>query len=435
MDYGRRHSGAPLSDYKQFSDEITDQYITSLGILYQFEFKQPYYHEDYQAMIYLFNAPYQSPYLENQGNLSGILPAYDPFKFSHFKWGSAFPTVPYPDCETFWENLFPGHPVERGPFIPAGIDFEKLRLYEEECPVMYKLYFCCGEHLRISGQFENLCAGSTYQFNVVNPPHGCEYDFYADKGWITFGGLYTAPLTVPARGKDTIWISPFTKSDAGAMCKKWDVSIIYCEPCTASILYTTLQMATDASQTLEVSGWEPGRVYTWAITAGGGSLSTATGSTTVYTAPSTNTNCTNNPTVTLSCDSVEVNSITIAVNDYGTALAGRYFTHSVSVIDPSIHYEDGPCNWSCGEYCRYYWPVTGHRFDVSCSGTVTDVGSSGRNELSYASCDAAQAQSYSGLWYDLAHDVLPGQPETWNIWIDVRTPTQKANGCCPAQLI
>lgn len=58
------------------------------------------------------------------------------------------------------------------------------------------------------------------------------------------------------------------------------------------------QMSTNGTQTLTASGG-CGGPYTWSISSGGGSLSSSTGNSVVYTAPSSQTGgCGNNPTIT-----------------------------------------------------------------------------------------------------------------------------------------
>jgi len=89
------------------------------------------------------------------------------------------------------------------------------------------------------------------------------------------------------------------------------------DKCVAAIIgFTTQQMSLSESQTLTVNNPESGVTYRWKITAGGGSLTTITGLSTVYTAPSSNANCTNNPTISLYANGCELcNSLDIAVNN------------------------------------------------------------------------------------------------------------------------
>lgn len=87
-----------------------------------------------------------------------------------------------------------------------------------------------------------------------------------------------------------------------------------------TIGYTTLQMATSGTQTLTVTGGAVGDVYTWTTTSG--SFDTSTGTSVVYTAPATNAECANNPTISLTCGGNVVDTIQIAVNAHsGTEIA------------------------------------------------------------------------------------------------------------------
>ena len=84
------------------------------------------------------------------------------------------------------------------------------------------------------------------------------------------------------------------------------------------ISYTTQAMSCNGTQNLSASGGSGGP-YTWHLSSGGGSLNPSTGSSTVYTAPSSNPNCVNNPEIYVT-DVCGVSSahLKIAVNCYNT---------------------------------------------------------------------------------------------------------------------
>lgn len=88
---------------------------------------------------------------------------------------------------------------------------------------------------------------------------------------------------------------------------------VYGEGSQPVIGFTTQQMSVNGSQTLNAVGGA-GCALGWSITSGGGSLSASTGSSVVYTAPSSNFNCTNNPTIALSCNGTQVATLGLAVN-------------------------------------------------------------------------------------------------------------------------
>jgi RHS repeat-associated protein len=96
------------------------------------------------------------------------------------------------------------------------------------------------------------------------------------------------------------------------------ISVASADP--LSIGYTSRQMSvsgSDSSQSLTASGGSGS--YTWSIPGGSGSLSNSGGSSTVYTAPSSNANCANNPTVRLMDSSGQYVDLPMAVNGYSSA--------------------------------------------------------------------------------------------------------------------
>ena len=70
----------------------------------------------------------------------------------------------------------------------------------------------------------------------------------------------------------------------------------------------------DSSQTLTASGGSGS--YTWSIPGGSGTLSNPNGSSTIYTTPSSNANCANNPTVRLTDSAGQYVDLPMAVNGY-----------------------------------------------------------------------------------------------------------------------
>ena len=175
------------------------------------------------------------------------------------------------------------------------------------------------------------------------------------------------------------------------------------DKCVAAIIgFTTQQMSLSESQTLTVNNPESGVTYRWKITAGGGSLTTITGLSTVYTAPSSNANCTNNPTISLYANGCELcNSLDIAVNN--PAVTGVAYRKRVcgcgGMACSSYDYSD---NWGCD---GVLYAQTGTCLSVPWCG-----------------CDA------SGTKYSQSH-YEPG----WNPYPvgDIRTAEMKAQGCCP----
>ncbi len=102
------------------------------------------------------------------------------------------------------------------------------------------------------------------------------------------------------------------KLDDGTFCDSMDI-IIYSPICTSTIGYTTQSMWISQTQNLTVENPVSGRTYHWRIASGGGSLSTDEGLSTVYTAPDSNPNCNENPTIELTfegasnvCDTLQI---------------------------------------------------------------------------------------------------------------------------------
>jgi len=67
MDYGRRKYATPTDNQIGFMRESTDQYVNSIGGDYypHADTRQPYLYSDYTEMLYLFNGPGLSPYIND----------------------------------------------------------------------------------------------------------------------------------------------------------------------------------------------------------------------------------------------------------------------------------------------------------------------------------------------------------------------------------
>jgi len=209
----------------------------------------------------------------------------------------------------------------------------------------------------------------------------------------------------------------------GKICDYKDITIE--GGCKGTAHATTPQMAAGASQTLYITGGSEGDTYYWATTSG--SLSSPTGTSVTYTAPATNPNCVNNPTITVTCGGATIGTLTIAVN----AIAGN----SVAKI---WHY--GGITKACwcngivpGRIC--YAESSGYRLVVNCDNSglpynTTVQGSSTDQGDESVACAAAEAMSKSGLGIALEKEANP-----WDTPIDYRDAAQKAQGCCPALLL
>lgn len=260
--------------------------------------------------------------------------------------------------------------------------------------------------------------GDHQGFTVIGADPGCKASNYS---WELFPGMGSIDDTNP--------LAPvYTAPDGGAECDNEATINLYCLgnlvdsitiiistcPASASIGYTTQQMSVNQQQTLSAVPVTAGcgtPVYDWAITSGGGTLSASQGASVVYTAPATNQNCLNNPTIKLSCNGVELDTLKLAVSiTSGTQYAyarvintsqtncivgiARYwhnclgnvygYAYGCSSCDCSINPED--CYCSPGIYCTYEaqitlceagskcstWTVDGVVVPIKCSG-VTDI--------------------------------------------------------------
>jgi hypothetical protein len=100
-----------------------------------------------------------------------------------------------------------------------------------------------------------------------------------------------------------------------------------CDNCAPPFIgFTSKQMSVNGTQNLTVSS-EAGGPYTWAILNGGGSLSGTTGSSVIYTAPSLNQNCLNNPTIRVTDSCGHTATLGISVNQYASGGAAYKYNY------------------------------------------------------------------------------------------------------------
>jgi hypothetical protein len=223
----------------------------------------------------------------------------------------------------------------------------------------------------------------------------------------------------------------------------WEIKLDGCaSSCTGIIGYTTTQMAVGDTQTLTVVDAVTGATYSWAITAGGGSLSAATGTSTVYTAPATNANCSSNPTISLSCEiaavgcaegtaSTVVDTLKIAVN----ANATTDYAYGIK------------SNYTCGApYSNGdYWCITVSVYtnEYKCDGTLkpagawicTNIKSTG-NACCRKACTITCADGDASIAYPfgVCTNSTFALPVNGGM-VDLRTAAMITAGCCPAALM
>lgn len=189
-----------------------------------------------------------------------------------------------------------------------------------------------------------------------------------------------------------------------------------CCGCTGiSIGYTTQQMAVSTQQTLTAVGAVAGCTYDWAIASGGGSLSSNTGTSVVYTAPATNAECANNPTITLSCGGTQCGILQIAVNQYTGTFYKAWESRSVCETWPQGTEICGVVGSLAGVNSVYYCVDT-----YSCNNTLYTHTVGG-------GCTSA----IPGYW---TPENCPSCNDGGCI-VDLRTAAVKTAGCCPEGLL
>ena len=233
------------------------------------------------------------------------------------------------------------------------------------------------------------------------------------------------------------YTSVFTAPSGSAECDPSQIVVLYCNgdqvdsitieidgcPVTASIGYTTRQMQASGTQTLTVVPGAAGcgvPEYTWAITAGGGSISGSPGSEVIYTAPATNAECANNPTIQLSCDGVVVDTLSMAVNVVQTACA--LGTRKMCVRD---RYPTSP-RWIC---CKSSYNCIGVQRANTC-GTTLPAG------CCTAGCESTCTEKEGSLTANSTYaPTLTACNEQVDGYKDERTGTLITQGCCPEQVL
>jgi hypothetical protein len=187
-----------------------------------------------------------------------------------------------------------------------------------------------------------------------------------------------------------------------------------------SMGYTSRQMNTsgsDSSQTLTASGGSGS--YTWSIPGGSGTLSNSNGSSTVYTAPISNANCVNNPTVRLMDSTGQYVDLPMAVNGY------PYLQVEAVRITADDWCNPGQTITSCGMN-TYHYNCQGelipnfNQHDNPCASATNHIGSSCAECYGNNICDACSTIC-GGVAYKLS---LSPEDRT------LPFPNMRNGGCC-----
>lgn len=192
-----------------------------------------------------------------------------------------------------------------------------------------------------------------------------------------------------------------------------------------SISYTSLLMSCGQQQTfIGMGGCGP---YTWAVTGGGGTIDQGGN----YTAPTTNTNCVDNPTIQVTDCCGSTATIKLAINCYTPAGSALVFAH----CDPKdgCYCIGGDCNqgkFSCADWLIIQYDCSGNQIS-SCEtnpGTCSPPGGYTKVDCSLLgpgwSCDPSNCfTSECGCG--------GASPCTCDTLLDIRSSTMKTGGCCP----
>lgn len=229
-----------------------------------------------------------------------------------------------------------------------------------------------------------------------------------------------------AKGKDSLEIKYDTAEEKltatqGRNC---------CTEVTTTIGHTSHQMTCGGTQALTATpGVDKADCYAWSITSGGGSLSSNTGKSVVYTAPATNAECANNPTIRLTNGKGNSATLNLALNCVAGDVSTVWYNTcgDVTTECPGVTGGCAGIAWCC------FFNVTQLRYH--CDGTVhsnvTQQACTQGNPVCPrpGGCDCGVG-AYSCENICIAS--YGGPPYTY---LDKRTAQQKTDGCCPAQLL
>lgn len=344
----------------------------------------------------------------------------------------------YEEMEHFFPTIWGGsdYPMPRYNFNPTSMPDNQGISPKDGNTVSW-----VGCEIEFPGLFSEVAQGETKCVSVVPKTH-----FYYKNGqkvvvqddpivsWsVTANAVITSQsisgacikVNTDAVEGDIVQLTATTKSGLTCDSMGWVIGGT-CEG--MYIGYSTNVMSVGQDQGLTAIG-SGGRTVTWSLT-GGGSLSTATGYSTTYTAPDHNAECTDNATITLTCDGDDVDSLNIAINEYATNVVAYDDKNIVEVLTECCAYSGGcsnppPCGGTyCGHktyyYCRRYncedeilYECPGPPYSFIC-----DYGAA-------AVTDRAICNTYPGSC---------GTGLPWGV-TDKRTAAMITAGCCPAGLI
>ena len=313
------------------------------------------------------------------------------------------------NCFELWKSMFGSW---SGGFIDATAA-KNVNDYAKQCSVIFSPpEDCCnGTSISTSNEF----------VKPADPPSGCTYS-WSKKLVSKSGGTCTYKMEANTIWSDKPCASKTVSTPCGdsihAYGNKFTVKAI---PCGGeSIGYVSQQMGVNDIQSLTVVNPVSGGSYTWEVTTGGGSITSGG----VYTAPATNAECANNPTISLKCGGNVMATLALAVN----AFTGDPTLHATRTwVDENCYIQvPGSPPWVICEIINKTYNCDGVLVYGPCTAGVACQPTGGPCP-DCCSVNISGPACYSGT---LSPDVLSAASP-----IDLRGAFYKSLGCCPAQLL
>jgi hypothetical protein len=285
------------------------------------------------------------------------------------------------------------------------------------------------------------CKGMTTEIKVMwSEAKGCCAQLLVDPFRFTSGFTFRASCY-----NVTVTASEEANAGAGIMClaklpdgqdgtsfylqEGTDLTANHCtgDDGQATVISYNQQMSLGTQQTLSLLHTRADMVYEWSITSGGGALSAKQGTSVVYTAPASNPNCVNNPTITVAAkgragcrpkDGTVCDTAYIAVNNTGI---GPETAGNKGWILRAL--EGCSCLDAWATRCNIY------RHWITCDSTIYNPLKS--YEWTTGNCwdSCYRSCTETGKWDELEAAGFD------NIYRDTRSAELKAAGCCPYQLM
>jgi len=199
-----------------------------------------------------------------------------------------------------------------------------------------------------------------------------------------------------------------------------------------SISYTSLLMSCGHSQELTAQGGCP--PWSWSL-SGGGSLSGSIGKYVTYTAPATNANCLDNPTIILTDCCGNSASVSLAVNCYVTT--GVAYGHNERLECEGCWKDPRGIDQGftrCWDWIIDRWNCDGtvlSHCETKPCGTYSPHCPPNQGNWIQADCDEIP-YPYTPCWTNQCGCACQGIEGGCDCtWVDCRTALMKQQGCCP----